>query len=182
MASGYKKISTLAKPQRRLFNRYAAAAAQGPSSIQESPLYQSGQSYLQSILSGSPQASQDFEQPALRQFRQQIIPQIAERFGGLGALSSSGFQQALAGASTDLSERLARIRGEMQQGAAGLGLQYAQAPLEQGNRLLNLETQAYIPKQPAWWQSALIGLTGGASQGIGQGAGMAAAAKYLPMI
>ena len=48
-----------------------------------------------------------FAAPQLRQFREQIIPEISEQFAGMGAggLSSSGFRNAALSAGTDLSER-----------------------------------------------------------------------------
>lgn len=171
MPRGYETVSTLNKGQKALFDRYIQGAQQGPSGYFDNPLYQSGANYLQGILSGNPESFAAFEAPAMRQFHQQIIPQIAERFGGIGGLSSSAFQQALGGASVDLSERLAQLRGQLQQGAAGQALQYAGAPLQQGNQLLNMETQAFLKKQPAWWQSALTGLVGGAASAFGGGFG-----------
>lgn len=72
---------------------------------------------LQSILGGKQGAFDQLERPALRQFEQQIIPQISERFGGQGALSSSGFQQSLSQAGANLAENLASKRAAMQSGA-----------------------------------------------------------------
>lgn len=171
MPRGYSKTSTLNPEQQALFERYSQGAMQGPSGFYDNPLYQSGSNYLQNLLQGGDQAFSQFEAPFMRQFNQQIVPGIAERFAGLGGLSSSGFQQALGAASTDLSERLASLRGQLQMQALPQALQYAGAPLEQGNRLLGMETQALIPKQPSWWQSALTGLVGGAASGFGGGFG-----------
>lgn len=80
------------------------------------PGFQGGQEFYQNILSGDTSA---FEAPAMRQFQEQIAPDIAERYAGMGAGSSSGLNQSLAQASTDLSERLAAQRGQLQMQAAG---------------------------------------------------------------
>jgi hypothetical protein len=45
-------------------------------------------------------------------FNTQTIPSIAERFAGLGALSSSGFNRQLAQAGVDLERNLAALRSE----------------------------------------------------------------------
>lgn len=61
---------------------------------------------------------QAIAEPELRRFKQQILPDIAEQFGGAGALSSSGFQNAAATAGADLSERLGALRARLRQSAA----------------------------------------------------------------
>ena len=81
---------------------------------------------LQSImgtLQGSPQSYEAFEKPLMRQFQEQIIPGLAEGFGGLGATSSSGAQQTFARAGTDLMERLGAQRAGLQQQSIGNILQ-----------------------------------------------------------
>jgi hypothetical protein len=104
---------------------------QGPNSP-----YGSAQSYLQNILGGGEGAFNAFEAPALRQFRQQVTPGIAEQFGamgtGAGSTLGSGFQNALANASTDLSERLAAMRANLQGGAAQTAIGNYQNLLGQG--------------------------------------------------
>lgn len=171
MVRGYETVSTLDKYQKDLYKRAAQGAAQGPASYYQSPLYQQGSQYLQGLLSQDPEAFKNFEAPYQRQFQQQIGG-IAERFGGLGATSSSGFQQALGSASTDLSERLAALRSQIQMQALPQALQYAGAPLEHGMNLLNMQTQQLVQKQAPWWQSALTGLVGGAASGLGGGFGL----------
>lgn len=79
----------------------------------QSPL-SSGFQNLQNILGGSPEAFSAFERPAMRQFQEEIIPSITERFAGLGAGSSSGLQQTLARSGERLSENLAAQRSGLQ--------------------------------------------------------------------
>ena len=76
--------------------------------------------YYQDLLSNNPDAFKAFEAPAMRQFNEQIIPNIAERFSGQGAggQSSGAFQRALGQAGASLSEQLQAMRANLQGGAA----------------------------------------------------------------
>lgn len=78
-----------------------------------------GFGFLGDILGQSPEAMQRFQAPAMRQFREEIIPDIAQRFGEQGALRSSGFQQTLGQAGERLGEQLASQRSQL--GFEGLG-------------------------------------------------------------
>ena len=77
--------------------------------------------YYQDLLSNNPDAFKAFEAPAMRQFNEQIIPDIAERFSGHGASgqSSGAFQRALGQAGASLSEQLQAMRAGLQGKAAG---------------------------------------------------------------
>ena len=112
----------------------------GGGGVEQNPIYGQAMSLLQGILSGQDQGGAALEVPAMRQFQEQIIPGIAERFSslGAGAQSSSAFQQALGGAGSGLAERLAAMRSERQQGALGQALPYAQAPFQQKMGLLGM--------------------------------------------
>lgn len=79
--------------------------------------------YYRDLISNDSADFNAFAAPELRQFKEQIVPDLAEQFAGMGsgALSSSGFRNAAVGAGTDLSERLGAIRAQLRQaGAAGL--------------------------------------------------------------
>jgi hypothetical protein len=79
--------------------------------------------YYRDLLSNASPDFDAFAAPELRQFREQIIPELAEQFAGMGSggLSSSGFRNAAVNAGTDLSERLGALRAQLrQQGAQGL--------------------------------------------------------------
>lgn len=79
--------------------------------------------YYRDLLSNENADLSAFTAPEMRRFNEQIIPDLAEQFAGMGsgALSSSGFRNAAVGAGTDLSERLGAIRAQLrQQGAQGL--------------------------------------------------------------
>lgn len=152
----YDFLSTLNPEQQQLFSQLSQQLMGG----QQSPLMGVGTNYLQNLLSGSPEAFQQFEAPIKRQFQEQVIPGIAERFSGLGsgAQSSSAFQQALGQAGSGLSENLAALRGGMQMQALPQALQFAQQPISNILQLLGLNTQAIMPKQKPFWQELLMSL------------------------
>jgi hypothetical protein len=151
---GYEAFSTFNPQQMQLFQQLMAGLG---------PLAGQAQGYLGNLLSGSPEAFQSFEAPFKRQFQEEIVPGLAERFSGLGAGAqrSSAFQNALGQAGAGLTERLAQLRSGLQHDAAGqtLGL---------GQGMLGLNTTGISPKQQPWWQSLLLGL----SPGLGQAAGL----------
>lgn len=184
-----QKVSSLTKPQRGYQNAILGQLQQmlqgGGANISQNPLYQQGSNYLQNLLSGSPQSTAAFEAPAMRQFNEEIIPGIAERFSGLGAgaQSSSAFQQALGQAGAGLSERLQALRSGLQFGGAQQALGYAQQPVS------NLAGLSGFGLQPSFQNllrpqthGLLGGLLGGASSGIGQAGGMAMMSKLLPLL
>lgn len=82
--------------------------------------YNLAQNYFNNLLGGSQQEAFDqFSDPYMQQFQEQILPQLAERFAGAGALSSSGFGQALGGSASGLQAQLAQLFSELQRQAAG---------------------------------------------------------------
>jgi len=79
--------------------------------------------YYRDLMSDDSNTYNQMQQPEMRKFNEQIIPDIAEQFAGMGSggLSSSGFQNASINAGTDLSERLGAMRANLRaQGAQGL--------------------------------------------------------------
>lgn len=82
--------------------------------------YDLAQNYFNNFLGADQQQAFDqFSQPYLQQFQEQMLPQIAERFAGAGALSSSGFGQSLGGAASGLQAQLAQLFSQLQSQAAG---------------------------------------------------------------
>ena len=126
--------------------------------------YGMAQSRLQELLSGTPEAYQQFTAPYMRQFQEQTIPQLAERFAGAGALSSSGFGQALGAAGAGLQENLASMRAGNQLGAiqSALGQYLNTAQLGLGAQPFGYQRKVGSPGFLP--QFASFGLTG-----IGQG-------------
>ena len=141
---------------------------QGP---EVSPVEQSGSGFLQRLLGEPAQnMTKDFEAPYMRQFYEETMPNLAERFAGKDALSSSGFQTTMANAGKGLEESLGSIKanlinqilGQQIQGA-NVGLGYAQMPgqrfgekLQAGNLGLGY---AQLPGQ-RWQQRMGLAPTG----------------------
>jgi hypothetical protein len=111
-----KKVPTGTPQQEQLHNQILAQAM----GMTNGGGYQKAQDYYNRLLGPNQQQAYDqFSQPYLQQFQEQMLPQIAERFAGAGALSSSGFGQALGGATSNLQAQLAQLFSELQGQAAG---------------------------------------------------------------
>lgn len=181
-----KQSNALSSQQSAFLNQLLGQISPEQFQLQSNPLYQSGQSYLNRLLGNNPEATRAFEEPALRQYQQQILPSIAERFTGAGAQGSSAFQQTLAQSGKDLALDLQALRSGLQFQALPQAFQYASAPSELGLQLgrLGLGTQAvqnyFQPGQQGLLQSLLGGVAGGAAGGFGQFAGSAAANQFFP--
>lgn len=115
----YKQLSTLTPEQQQLQSQLQGAiSAPGAGGA-----YGTAADYYRDLLSPDSQTAQAMFAPEQRRFQEQIVPDLAEQFAGMGAggLSSSGFRNAAVSAGTDLSERLGAIRAQLrQQGAQGL--------------------------------------------------------------
>lgn len=141
--------------------------------------YQNAQDYYNNFLTQGMdnQAFQNFSQPFMNQFNEQTLPQIAERFAGAGALSSSGFGQALGGAGAGLQSQLAQLFASLQSQAAGAQTnQYNQL----GQTGLNHNQFAYNNQQGSGgFLGPLMGGIGTAMGGpIGAGLGTGIASLF----
>lgn len=121
-----------------------------------------GLGFLQNLLSGSPESTKAFEAPLTREFNEQTVPGLAERFSGMGggAQRSSAFGQALSSAGAGLTENIGKVRGGMQMQG-----------LQQLMQLLGPAMQpsfAYNEKQQ---RSPWADILGGFGSGIAGGAG-----------
>lgn len=162
--AGYKQLSLLGPEQQGNYQGLQNAA-QGA--------YGSAANYYNGLMSDNSADFNAFAAPEQRRFNEQIIPDLAEQFAGMGAggLSSSGFQNAAVGAGTDLSERLGAIRAQLRsQGAQGL--------MQLGNQSLGKFNENIYenPQQGFWSQAAPIaGAAAGSFLGpFGTAAGTAA--------
>lgn len=149
-----EQVPTMTPEQQQYQNMLLQGAGQG--------LQGGGLDWLYSILSGDPGAFQDFEAPLMRQFEQDTLPAIAERFAGMGsggALGSSGFRNAGVQAGSELTQNLAQLRAGLKSQAlqqlAGLGQMGMQPSFE---NVYNQGQTGFFP-----------GLAGGLGGGIGQG-------------
>jgi hypothetical protein len=171
-----KQVPTMSKPQGALQNQILQML-QGQ--LGQGGSFGQAQNYFQGLLSGSPQSSQAFEAPAMRQFNEQIIPGLAERFSGLGAgaQSSSAFQQALGQAGAGLSENLQALRSGLQGGAAsqllGLPGQFLGTAMQSPFALMQTQGGGRF--------SNVLGSFGqGISPGLGQLSGLMALKNIFP--
>jgi hypothetical protein len=155
----YKKIETLSNRQKSALHDILNHPERRFDFASQQPLYTSGVQYLQNILGQNPEAMKQFEAPAMRQFNEQIVPQLSERFSGLGAGSSSAFNQTMGQAATGLSERLAALRANLGMQALPMASMYAQMPFEEQFKTLSLGMGT-----PAFGYYGQPG-----SQGFGQG-------------
>ena len=118
--------------------------------------------YYRSLLDDTSPTLTAMQAPEMRQFREQIIPGLAEQFAGMGASGTGGggFSVGGAQAAQGLSERLAAMRaGLRQQGAQGL-MGIGQMGLQP--YMQNIQR----PHQPGLLQQA-VGLLGSGLGAIG---------------
>lgn len=165
------KLQTLNSSQRSLL-RKLGRIDEGDLDIGNRGTYKAGRDYLRDLLSNDPEAMKSFEAPFMRQFEEQTVPQLAERFSGLGAQNSSAFQTALSQSGAQLQEQLASLRGGLQMQALPQALQYAQAPGESAYKRasLSLGTSPYgylqSPRKSGYLSSIMSGGLGGVSGGL----------------
>ena len=137
--------------------------------ITQNQNYGQGQDWLQGLFN-DPQFFQNFEAPLQRQFQEETIPNLANRFASMGSGGSQGstaFRNQLGREGSNLSTNIAALRGGLQQQGVNQGLQYAQQPF---SNLMQLYQQALQPTQNTY-QGPSTGLFGGLAAPFAQGAG-----------
>lgn len=155
-----RQAQTLTPQQQALQQQLIGGLQGGPSNLP-------GMEYLQQLLSNDPKAFAAYEAPALRQFNQEIVPGISERFAGMGtggAQGSSAFQQQLASAGGRLSQDLAAQRANLRGGAM--------------SQLQGLYGQATQPSFQNFYEQPTQGAFQGLMSGVGQGIGYGAAGMF----
>ena len=164
------KLGTMNSQQKHLFKELFKHPERYLQFAEANPTYQQGAGYLQKILSQDPEMMKQFEAPAIRQFNEEIVPSIAERFAGMGGLSSGAFNRTMGQAGAGLAERIAAMRAQLGLGAAGQALNYAQMPFSQ-----NMSSLGLLLGTPTFGYQA----TGG-TPGVGSGlsTGLANAGAY----
>lgn len=111
----------------------------GNADITQNQGYQNGQNWLNDLFNDQ-NFFQNFEAPMQRQFQEQTIPDLANRFGSMGSggsLGSTGFRNQANREAGNLQSNIAALRGGMQQQGANQGLQYAQQPFQNMMALYN---------------------------------------------
>lgn len=71
-----------------------------------------GIDFLQQLFTPGSESLEAFQAPAMRQFQEEILPEISQRFANTGSLSSSAFRNQATQAGASLAERLAAQRTE----------------------------------------------------------------------
>jgi hypothetical protein len=143
---GASQGSTYSKNARGLIDEAinSVRGMKGAQDITQQPGYQTGLGWLQDMFNDQGFFDR-FEAPLQRQFQEQTVPELANRFAGMGsggALGSTGFRNQLAREGSNLSTNLAALRGGMQQQAIPQLLGYSQQPFSNYMSLLN---QALTP-------------------------------------
>lgn len=153
-AGEFKALPTMSGEQEALFKQLMGGLSGGNAG--GGPMG-SGMNFLQGILGGD---TSKFEAPLMRQFNEQTIPGIAERFSGAGAgaQSSSAFGQQLGAAGAGLSENLGALRGGMQMQALGPLMQMLQ---------MGMGTPTFQWQQMPGTQGAGGAMAPGIGKGIG---------------
>lgn len=114
----------------------------------------------------------NFEAPYRQEYEQQTIPMLAERFAGAGAqggaLSSSGFGQALGAAGANLQTNLAQMKSNMQRQSIGdiLGLYQNMSGQALNARPFDYQ---FKPGSQGLVPSALTAFAGGLGRSFGGG-------------
>ena len=125
----------------------------GSQDITQNQNYQTGQNWLQSMFN-DPEFFKNFEAPLQRQFQEETVPGLANRFAGMGsggALGSTAFRNQLAREGSNLSTNIAALRGGMQQQAIPQLLGYAQQPF---SNYMSLTNTALQPTQNTYQQGS----------------------------
>ena len=104
----------------------------GNADITKNQGYNQGQDWLSSLFN-DPEFFNNFEAPLQQQFQEQTVPELANRFAGMGSggsLGSTGFRNQLAREGSNLHSNIAALRGGMQQQGVNQQLGYAQQPFQ----------------------------------------------------
>lgn len=159
--------STYSKPQKQGINDILDSIRGmkgGAMDITQNQGYGQGLDWLMSMFN-DPEFFNSFEAPLQRQFQEQTVPDLANRFASMGsggALGSTGFRNQLAREGSNLSTNIAALRGNMMQQAVPQLLQYAQQPF---SNLMSLYQQALQPTENTY-QPASTGFFGGVAPSI----------------
>jgi len=144
--------------------------------VRQNQGYGQGMEFFNSLFN-DPEFFRKFEAPAKRQYEEEIIPGLANRFaseGSGGSLGSTGFRNQLAREGSNLETNLAAMRGGMQQQAIPQMYQYAQGPAQNYQSLLSGSTQPtqniYQPPTAGGAANMWAGMSSALMQGYGNNA------------
>jgi hypothetical protein len=148
--------STYSKGQRSFIDNILEdlRGMRGNANIMQNPNYQQGQNWLSSLFN-DPEFFKNFEAPLQRQFQEETIPGLANRFASMGSggsLGSTGFRNQLAREGSNLHTNIAGLRGGLQQQGVNQSLQYAQQPF---SNYFNLAGLGLTPTNNTYQQGSL---------------------------
>jgi hypothetical protein len=167
-----ENVSTLRPEQEGLYNQLVNSGM-GPGA---GGAFGQASDYYRNLLSDDSADFNAFSAPQLRQYNQDILPQISEQFAGMGSggLSSSGFRNAQVQGATDLAERLGAIRANLRQ-AGAQGLQnIGQLGLQNFSQNMVTEpgTEGLLSQIGPAIGTGLAAFGGGYGQGLGMNNGL----------
>lgn len=146
----------------------------GQKDITQNQNYGQGQEWLKSLFS-DPEFFKSFEAPLQRQFEEQTVPELANRFAGMGsggAMGSTAFRNQLGREGSNLGTNIAALRGGMQQQGVNQSLQYAQQPFQNMMQMMQQALQptqnVYQPPTAGPFGDIMSSLSGGIAKGYGQ--------------
>lgn len=174
-----KKSSSFDRQQKNTIHDVINSIKQmkgGAQDITQNQNYQQGQDWLSSLFNDQ-DFFKNFEAPLQRNFEENTIPDLANRFAGMGSggsLGSTAFRNQANREGERLHENIAALRGGLQQQGVNQGLQYAQQPF---SNLMQLYNQAigspinnqYQPPSAGFGSLAAPFLQGAGSYWGGQG-------------
>ncbi len=141
---------------------------QGQNDITQNQNYQQGSGWLNDLFNDQ-NFFDKFEAPMQRNFQENTIPDLANRFASMGSggsLGSTAFRNQANREGERLQENMAAMRGGMQQQGVGQSLQYGQQPVQNWMQMLQ---QAMQPTQNTY-QGPSQGFMGGLAAPFAQGA------------
>ncbi len=141
---------------------------QGTQDVTQNQNYMQGQDWLSNLFNDEG-FFKAFEAPLQRQFQENTVPELANRFASMGSggsLGSTAFRNQLAREGSNLHTNIAAMRGGMQQQGVNQGLQYAQQPF---NNMMQLLGTGLTPTKNTY-TPANTGLFGGLAAPLAQGA------------
>lgn len=181
-----KQVPTKTGGQSDLLNQMISALQGGQGIFGNNQLYQGGSNYLNDLYSQSPDAFNRLSEPYMRQFQQQTVPALAERFSGAGygGRQSSAFNQAMGQAGQNLSSQLGGMFEQMRSQNLGNLMGMANMPYQQAQGAIgqNMFENFFQPGSGGLLGNALTGLGGGLGQGAGMAGGMQLMMKLLPLL
>lgn len=131
MGEGGEMGSTYNPNQLGMMDQILQSLKGGAPNIQNNQNYQQGQEWLSSLFN-DPEFFKNMEAPLQRQFQEQTVPELANRFAGMGAgaTGSTAFRNQLGREGSNLHSNIAAMRTGMQQQGVNQSLQYAQQPFQ----------------------------------------------------